>query len=85
MKLWGRIKKDNECLADCTVTVKAKSAYEVEDWSEPFARLCHDMDIARPVILKKHVRDLERFSHTVFLPADFLESVGFDRFETEIF
>ncbi len=85
MKLWGRIRKDNETAASQTVVVHAKSAYEVEDWSEPFAKLCHDLDIARPVILKKHIRDLERFGHAVFLPSDFLESVDFDRFEAEIF
>jgi hypothetical protein len=57
----------------------------VEDWGEPLAKLCHDMDIARPVILKKHVRDLTQFSHTVFYPADFLEPVSFDRLEIELF
>lgn len=85
MKLWGRIKKDNDYKAGVTVAVNAKSAYEVADWSEPFAKLCHDLDIARPVILKKHVNDLERFSHTAFLPADFMEAVDFDKLEIEVF
>lgn len=85
MKLWGRIKKDNEYKADGVVAIHARSAYEVTDWGEPFAKLCHDLDISRPVILKKHLNDLERFGHTSFLPADFLESVDFDKFEVELF
>ena len=85
MKLWGRTRANNATLASHTVTVHAKTAYDVEDWSEPFARLCHDMNLSRPVILKKHVRDLEQFRHTVFFPQDFLENVDFDRFEVEIF
>ena len=85
MKLWGKTKLDNNTLDSRVVTVNAKHAYEVEDWSEPFARLCHDTNLSRPVILKKHVRDLEQFRHTVFLPQDFLESVDFDRLEIEIF
>ena len=85
MKLWGRTKKDNAITSSHVVTVQAKTAYDVEDWSEPFGRLCHDMNLERPIILKKHVRDLEQFRHTVFFPQDFLESVDFDRFEAEIF
>ncbi len=85
MKLWGRTKVNNRTVADHTVVVQAKSAFEVEDWSEPFARLCHDMNLARPVILKKHIRDLVEFSHTVFFPQDFMEPVDFDKFEVEVF
>ena len=85
MKLWGKTKKSTLTVLSRTVAIHAKSAFEVEDWSEPFAKLCHDMDISRPVILKKHVRDLEQFSHTVFYPADFLEPVDFDRLEIELF
>lgn len=85
MKLWGKIRVNNNTAASHTVTVKGKTAYDVEDWGEPFARLCHDMNLSRPVILKKHVRDLEQFRHTVFLPQDFMEPVDFDRFEIEIF
>ncbi|MCR5808833.1 MAG: hypothetical protein K6G56_04660 [Clostridiales bacterium] len=85
MKLWGKTRLDNNTLDNQTVTVQAKSAYEVTDWSEPFSRLCHKMNLSRPVILKKHVRDLEQFGHAVFFPADFLEPVDFDRFEVELY
>ena len=67
------------------MTLNIRSAYEVEDWSEPFARLCHDMNLSRPVILKKHVRELNEFGHTAFLPADFMEPVDFDKLEIELF
>ena len=36
-------------------------------------------------MLDKHVRELERFGRTAFLPNDFMESVSFDRFEIELF
>lgn len=85
MKLWGKTKRDNRIVLSHVVTVQAKHADEVEDWSEPFSRLCRDMNLSRPVILTKHVRDLEQFRHTVFFPQDFLESVDFDKLEVEIF
>ena len=85
MKIWGKIRRDNRTVSSETVTFPAKSAAEVDDWSEPFSKLCHRLNLSRPVILKKHVRELNDFSHTVFFPADFLEPVDFDRFEIEIF
>ena len=85
MKIWGKIRKDNRTVSDAVAVVHAKSALEVEDWSEPFSSLCHKLNLSRPVILKKHVRDLEQFSHTVFFPSDFMEPVDFDKLEIELF
>lgn len=85
MKIWGRLKTDNAITHSVTVTWQAKTAYDVEDWGEPFTKLCRELDIARPVILKKHTRDLREFSHTTFYPADFMEQVRFDKFEVELF
>ncbi|MBR6108889.1 MAG: hypothetical protein IKQ36_04055 [Clostridia bacterium] len=85
MKIWGKIRRDNRTVKNETVVIHVKSAYEVEDWGEPFAALCHKLNLSRPVILSKHVRDLEKFSHTVFFPSDFMEPVDFDRFEIELF
>lgn len=85
MKVWGRIRKNNRTVDERTVALPVKSAYEVEDWGEPLSKLCHDLNLSRPVILKKHVRDLEQFSYAVFLPGDFLEKVDFDRLEIELF
>ena len=47
--------------------------------------LCQALDLARPVVLSKHIRELEQFSHTQFRQSDFMEPVSFDRFEIEIF
>ena len=85
MKIWGKVRRDNRTIANETVVVQVKSAYEVDDWGEPFSKLCHKLNLSRPVILSKHVRELEQFSLSVFLPADFIEPVDFDRFEIELF
>lgn len=47
--------------------------------------LCKPLDLAVPVILPKHVSELDKFSRTVFKPEDFMESVEFDGYEVEIF
>ena len=46
--------------------------------------LCQDLDLCRPVILRKHVNDLKQFSRVVFKPTDFIEPVDFDEFEIEV-
>lgn len=57
----------------------------VDAWMRVLIELCKPLDLACPVLLNKHVTELKRFSRTVFFPADFMESVDFDRFEIEIF
>ncbi len=85
MNIWGRVRKNNRTITECVVKVNAESADKIEDWSEPIGDLCHELDLARPVILKKHIDDFNKFSHTYFKPRDFVESVDFDRLEIELF
>lgn len=57
---------------------------DMEGWSSLLHELCQDLDLCRPVVLRKHVNDVARFSRVVFKPADFIESVDFDEFEIEV-
>lgn len=57
---------------------------DMEGWSSLLHELCQDLDLCRPLVLRKHVNDLARFSRVVFKPADFIESVDFDEFEIEV-
>ena len=85
MKVWARVRSDNKTVAEHVVSIEQKEASEVENWAEPIGELCHELNLARPVILKKHSRDLTAFSHTAFKPGDFMEKVDFDRLEIELF
>lgn len=85
MKIWAKVRKDNKTIAEYVVEIDKKSAYEVENWAEPIGELCHELNLSRPVILKKHIKDLESFSHTAFRPGDFMEKIDFDRLEIELF
>ncbi len=58
---------------------------DLEGWMPVLHALCQALDLARPVVLQKHIAELDRFSHTAFRPGDFMEPVDFDRFEIEIF
>lgn len=71
--------------ADHVQAFDGEKPTDVESWSGVLDQLCKPLDLARPVMLEKHVRELDRFGRTAFLPNDFMESVSFDRFELELF
>ena len=75
--LWVRLMKKTRILRDLTVPC-AK-----EDWQEALGEACKQLDLSRPVLLRKHERDWEEFSQAHFLRGDFLEDVPFDRMEVE--
>lgn len=76
-RLWARIMKKQRVERQQTVDCAWD---EVE---EGLTRLCHEMDIPRPLWLNKHYREMNDFRRTHFLPEHFMESVPFDRMEIE--
>ena len=85
MKIRGRIYRDNKSVSDALSDAEAQKASDVHDWTAILDDICKKLDLSRPVILKKHEKELERFSRTVFRPSDFMESVDFDKFELTIY
>lgn len=86
MKLWAKCLKDQHILSDVVreFPVSARPT-SVDVWNEIIIELCKPLDLSCPVLMKKHLHDFLQFNRAVFYPADFMESVNFDRFEIEIF
>ncbi|MGI6151942.1 MAG: hypothetical protein ACOYIR_08355 [Christensenellales bacterium] len=85
MKLWGMLKKKQKILASQVAEVEPNVQLEDEEWlHDAIGEICTALDIARPVILKKHAQDFNRFSRVVFKKDDFMEKTGFDQFEVEL-
>ncbi|MGI6192340.1 MAG: hypothetical protein ACOYI3_02070 [Christensenellales bacterium] len=85
MKLWGILRKRQKIAASQVTEATPNAALSPEEWlHEAIGEICSSMDIARPVILKKHADDFQKFSRVVFLKDDFMEPVAFDRFEIEL-
>lgn len=55
------------------------------DWQTALAAACHDLDLAVPLVVARHLKDFEDFRQLRFLPEHFLEPVAFDRLEVEYF
>ncbi len=85
MKIWAATRDENKILRDRIFDFPAAKPRTLEEWSALLGEVCSELDLARPVLLKKHINDLNAFRHTAFLPADFMESVDFHKFTIELF
>ncbi len=85
MKIWAAIRTDGKIQRDMVMDFDGLSKARVEDWNPILGALCHELDLARPVLLRKHLNDLAHFSHTAFTAADFMEPIAFDKLTVEIF
>ena len=84
MRIWAKILQDHRIIHETVREFSSARPSDVEEWSPLLHELCQDLDLCRPVILRKHINDLRQFSRVVFKPADFIESVDFDEFEIEV-
>ena len=75
--LWVRLMHKTKIARDTAVPC------EFDDFEEALDAACKKLDMSRPLILPKHLRDWEEFRQTRFLPEHFLEEFPFDRMEAE--
>ena len=88
MRLWGQIYTDGQRIADKIASIDIRKKSELSQHEDLIMQtltlLSHELDLERPVIVKKHLNDLYTYGQTVFRPQDFVESVTFDRFVVEV-
>lgn len=75
--IWVRLMHKNKIEKDITVPCVH------EAWQEALEEACHQLDVGKPMILPRHLRDWAQFSQARFLREHFVESVSFDRMEVE--
>lgn len=83
MKLWGTIKNNHKIIKDFVTEIdipKGEAAF-----LSGLKEICAEFDLSMPVVLSKHLDELDKFNRTVFKSQDFLEPINFDSFEIEIF
>lgn len=76
-RIWIRVIKHHRIVQQTTVPCTWATA------QSDFNDALHALDIARPLWLDKHERELENFRRTTFLPEHFVEDVHFDKLEME--
>lgn len=83
MRIWALLRKRQLIMQD--VVLELDRPEDEAQWHQAIGALCFALHQSRPVILRKHLDQLNNFSRTVFLPADFMEVVDFQKMEIEIF
>ena len=75
--LWVRLMHKTKIKRDIAVPC------DFDDFEEALDTACKKLDMPRPLILQKHLKDWEAFRQTRFLPEHFMEEFPYDRMEAE--
>lgn len=84
MRIWAKTIKQQKIKTDVVREFALARPSDLEGWTPILHELCQALDLSRPVVLEKHLSELERFNRTQFRQSDFMEPIAFDRFEIEI-
>ena len=77
MRVWGILNKNHKIIASTT-------AFSPQEETGQAEQVYKSLDIAEPVWVSKHARELSAFRKTKFMASDFIEPISFDFFEIEI-
>jgi len=76
MKIWFRLFKGEKCVSHCTV--------EGDYWEDTLEEGCKQLDLACPMVMTNHHKDMANFSLCRFTPQDFIEPFPYTRLMLEI-
>lgn len=85
MRIWAKTVKDHRIQTEVVQEFTLARPSDLSGWTPIISELCQGLDLSRPVILQKHITDLQKFSRVVFRSQDFMEENTFDQFVIEIF
>ena len=85
MRIWAKTIKHQRIQSEVVREFALARPSALEEWIPILHELCQALDLSRPIVLEKHIREFDQFSHTIFRQSDFMEPIAFDRFEIEIF
>ena len=83
MRIWATIRKGHRIIGEVTLQTEYQKREQEEDWGDLIGEACHTLDLSRPVILRKHLQDIDLYVRARFNAADVMEPIAFDRLEIE--
>jgi hypothetical protein len=84
MRIWAKTLKHQKIQSEVVREFSLARPSDIEGWTPVLHELCQALDLSRPIVLEKHLKELEQFNHTQFRQSDFMEPISFDRFDMEI-
>ncbi len=84
MKLWIVERKNTKIVRDHLCEWALQGAeWTAGDLEDALTKPCQALDVSRPIVLDKHVIDMNRCGRAVFRRAEFMDAVSFDSLEIE--
>ena len=84
MRIWAKIICDQRIYNQTVREFTSLRSFSNSEIEHVVHELCQELDLSRPVILRKHFNEFQQFQRIVFRPADFIEPIDFDYFEIEL-
>lgn len=84
LKIWAKLIRDNKLMGQAVVPIDESLPTE-QMLKASLEEICRELDLANPIVQSKHIRDMEQYRLTRFLPESFIEDVPFDRMDLNIF
>lgn len=82
VRIWAKVMLNEKILKD-TIYEDFETNFNSENFFNYIADICEKLDVATPVILKKHLLHYVEFNTAIFFPVDFPEEVDFDKLVIE--
>lgn len=83
IRTWGKLIKNNRLIKHETIETLYSPTTD-DNLNLLTEQLCDKLDIPRPLILSKNIKQMIKFGQTKFLKDDFMETLPYDKFELEI-
>ena len=77
IRVWAHTLKDGKI--EKSYIYESIDNFVPEKFYVHIEKMCHELDIPTPVILKSHINNYVDFNTATFLKRDFVESVDFDK------
>lgn len=81
IRIWARTVADNKITR--SYIYESIDSFNEEVFFKHIEKMCHEMDIPTPIILKSHITNYVDFNNTTFISRDFVESIDFEKFILE--
>ena len=81
IRIWARTINDNKITR--SYIYESIDSFNEEVFFKHIEKICHEIDIPTPIILKSHITNYVDFNNTTFISRDFVESIDFEKFILE--
>lgn len=84
MRVWVMIRKKQRIEKQYIYKVEPTTIIDENNIHELMAEGCKKLDLAHPIILPKHIQQLNEYRKTSFYAFDYMEEIAFDAFDIEL-